>query len=143
MPGKGWGQSPDTDQRRRSIYIHVKRTLRDPLLASFDAADTDSSCPVRFNTTQPTQALGLLNSEFIRREAEAFAGIMLQQFSTTAEQVEEVLRRVTQRPPTAKEIARGTEVIKQWQSADGVDGEQALAYFCLMAFNLNEFIFVE
>jgi hypothetical protein len=52
---------------------HVKRSLTVPILASFDAADTDASCPVRFATTQPTQALGLLNSAFVNEQARRFA----------------------------------------------------------------------
>ncbi|HZP82023.1 MAG TPA: PSD1 and planctomycete cytochrome C domain-containing protein, partial [Chthonomonadaceae bacterium] len=36
MPGAGWGQSPPEEQRRRSVYIHVKRSLITPILASFD-----------------------------------------------------------------------------------------------------------
>ena len=58
VPGKGWGSSPKVEQARRSIYIHVKRSLLSPVLLSFDLAETDRSTPVRFATTQPTQALG-------------------------------------------------------------------------------------
>src|SRR5262249_11406831 len=32
-PGDGWGKSPPEEQARRSIYIHVKRSLITPLLA--------------------------------------------------------------------------------------------------------------
>ena len=44
-----------------------------PQLAAFDAADVDSSCPARFTTTQPTQALGMLNGEFLNAQAQIFA----------------------------------------------------------------------
>ncbi|MFO0888912.1 MAG: DUF1553 domain-containing protein [Isosphaeraceae bacterium] len=53
--------------------MHVKRSLAVPILATHDAADTDSSCPVRYTTTVPTQALGLLNGEFANESAERFA----------------------------------------------------------------------
>ncbi|NCY03136.1 MAG: DUF1553 domain-containing protein, partial [Planctomycetia bacterium] len=53
QPGKGWGTSSPEEQARRSIYAHVKRSLLTPILADFDLADTDTSCPVRFTTTQP------------------------------------------------------------------------------------------
>ena len=43
------------------------------LLANHDQADTDSSCPVRYTTTVPTQALGMMNGEFSNERAEAFA----------------------------------------------------------------------
>src|ERR1044072_1187854 len=73
MPGKNWGKSPLEEQTRRSIYIHVKRSLLVPILESFDLAETDRSTPVRFSTVQPTQALGMINSEFLNYQAEVFA----------------------------------------------------------------------
>src|SRR5712691_3171416 len=73
MPGNGWGKSPPEEQARRSIYIHVKRSLLTPILESFDLAETDRSAPVRFATTQPTQALGMLNSTFLNEQAALFA----------------------------------------------------------------------
>ena len=61
VPGQGWSTSPPAEAARRSVYVHVKRSLLVPIMATHDAADTDFSCPVRYTTTVPTQALGLLN----------------------------------------------------------------------------------
>jgi hypothetical protein len=80
QPGSGWGKSSPDDEARRSVYIHVKRSLLDPILESFDMADTDQTCPVRFATTQPTQALGLLNSEFILQQASRFADMLREKY---------------------------------------------------------------
>ena len=44
-PRAGWGSSPSEEQARRSVYIHVKRSLMTPILESFDAAETDRSTP--------------------------------------------------------------------------------------------------
>jgi len=74
MPGNGWGKSPPEEACRRSVYVHVKRSLLVPILSVHDQADTDSSCPVRYTTTVPTQALGMLNGEFTNQQATAFAG---------------------------------------------------------------------
>ena len=57
------------EQRRRSIYIHVKRSLLPPLLTAFDFPDVDASCEARFVTTQPGQALAMLNGEFLNEQA--------------------------------------------------------------------------
>src|SRR6185295_18188868 len=73
VPGQGWGKSTPEEAARRSIYVHVKRSLLVPVLAHHDQADTDSSCPVRYTTTVPTQALGMLNGEFTNEQAGAFA----------------------------------------------------------------------
>ena len=56
-PGDGWGESSPEEAARRSVYIHVKRSLLTPLLTAFDFPDVDASCEARFVTTQPGQAL--------------------------------------------------------------------------------------
>lgn len=141
-PGSGWGTSPDEDKYRRSIYIHVKRSLIDPLLESFDFADTDQTCPVRFVTTQPTQALGLLNSDFMRRQAVMFA-TSLGSTADVEQRVRLALTRVLQRTPTETEIASGTRLIEKLQTVDDLSPEKSLQYFCLVALNLNEFIYLD
>ena len=73
MPGQGWDVSPPEEADRRSVYVHVKRSLLVPILATHDQADTDASCPVRYTTTVPTQALGLLNGEFTNEQAASLA----------------------------------------------------------------------
>ena len=73
VPGQGWTTSPPAEAARRSVYVHVKRSLLVPIMATHDAADTDFSCPVRYTTTVPTQALGLLNGAFTNEQAARFA----------------------------------------------------------------------
>ena len=79
VPGNGWGKSSPADQSRRSIYIHVKRSLVTPLLSSFDFPDTDSSCDARFVTAPPTQALALFNGAFVHEAAQVFAARLAQE----------------------------------------------------------------
>jgi len=143
-PGSGWGKSSPEERNRRSIYIHIKRSLRPPILVAFDAADPDSTCPVRFSTTQPTQALGMLNSDFIHREATVFAEHLEQTAGNTPrEQVETALWRVFQRPPTKQEIERGLRLIQSLKTDHNLSDRAALKMFCLVALNLNEFLFVD
>jgi hypothetical protein len=144
MPGWGWGKSSPEDEVRRSVYIHVKRTLAVPILASFDAADTDASCPVRFATTQPTQALGMINSKFVNDQAKVFAAFARKQAGADpAAQVRLVLRRVLQREPEAKEVERGVKFLEAMRAEDHLDDAGALRCFCLLALNLNEFMYLD
>ncbi|MFN8707742.1 MAG: PSD1 and planctomycete cytochrome C domain-containing protein [Planctomyces sp.] len=143
VPGAGWGESSPEQESRRSIYIHAKRSLLDPLLEGFDLADTDQSCPVRFSTTQPTQALALLNSDFILRQAEIFAKQISTQSSDLREQVRLALQRVTQRRPTAEEIEQGLRLIESLQKDQSMSPEKARIWFCLMALNLNEMVYLD
>jgi mono/diheme cytochrome c family protein len=143
-PGIGWRPSSPDDQARRSVYIHIKRSLLVPLLAAFDAADTDSSCPVRFTTTQPTQALALLNGEFLNEQAGVFAADAQQQAGDgPAAQVRLALRRVTQREPSAREIDRGVQLMARLRSKHALAAPEALRRFCLLALNLNEFVYLD
>jgi mono/diheme cytochrome c family protein len=143
MPGSGWGKSSERDQRRRSIYIHIKRSLPVPILAINDAAETDSTCPVRFITTQPTQSLTMLNSEFTNHQASHFADAVMNLTSQPAEQVAEILQRVLQRQATEQEIEQGVSFMQQLQERESLNHQQALQAFCLLALNLNEFVYVD
>jgi mono/diheme cytochrome c family protein len=144
VPGKGWETSGPEDAARRSVYVHVKRSLRLPILESFDAAEPDTSCPVRFVTVQPTQALGTLNSEFMNQEADKLAKRLKREAGEDMrKQVALAMRLVTSREPTEKDVARGVELIESMTKKDGATPDVALKYFCLLALNLNEFVYLD
>jgi hypothetical protein len=144
VPGSGWGKSSPEEQARRSVYIYVKRSLIEPMIASFDGPDPDLPCPARFATTQPTQALGMLNSDFINQQAAVFARLLKQKAGDKpADQVTLALWRVLQRAPTPAEVARGVRLIESLQRNEKATSDAALTAFCLVALNLNEFVYVD
>ena len=143
QPGRGWKVSPPEEAARRSVYVHLKRSLQVPFLSVFDAADTDATCPVRFATTQPTQALSMLNGEFANEQAEIFAADVRKKAGDLAkDQVRLILWRACQREPSAREIERGVRLINDL-AADGVARPDALRLYCLLALNLNEFVYLD
>ena len=147
-PGAGWGSTPPAEQARRSVYIHVKRSLLTPLLADFDLADTDTPCPVRFVTTQPTQALGMMNGEFIQRQARVFADRVRREAggpdaADVRACVERAIAIALVRQPTADEIARGLALIDQLETTEGISPGRALELYCLLLLNLNEFAYLD
>jgi mono/diheme cytochrome c family protein len=147
-PGQGWEYSSPEEQARRSVYIHIKRSLTVPLLAVFDANDVDSSCPVRYATTQPTQSLTMLNSEFLASQAAILARDLEREVSaepgeSDAAFVAAALTRVAQRDPTAGEVERGVAFIERMREEHGLSRELAAMKFCLMAMNLNEFLYLD
>jgi hypothetical protein len=144
MPGNGWGKSPVEEQCRRSIYIHLKRSLVTPILESFDTAETDRSTPVRFVTTQPTQALALLNGEFVHQQAGLFANRLRREAgSDMRKQVSLGLNLATSRPPSEAEIRRGVDLMAALRTKEGVSEQAALQSFCLVVLNLNEFVYLD
>jgi hypothetical protein len=144
VPGKGWETGGPEDSNRRSVYVHVKRSLRLPILDSFDAAEPDATCPVRFVTVQPTQALGTLNSEFMNDEAGKLAARLKREAGgDVAGRVKLAWRLVTGRVATDADVARGVGMIDEIIKKDGAAPDVALKYFCLLALNLNEFVYVD
>ncbi len=143
-PGDGWGDSSATERARRSAYVFVKRSLILPIIASFDGPETDFSCPVRFSTTQPTQALGMINSDFINEQALTFARLIAKEGGASSEaQVKFGLQRTLQREPTVKEIQRGVNFLSSMKSKAHLTEEEALQKYCLLLLNLNEFFYLD
>jgi len=143
-PEAAWGESSPDDQRRRSIYIHVKRSLVEPVLQTFDAADNQASCAARFVTTVPTQALTMLNSEFFNQQAALLARRLEREAGDDpASQVERAIRLALSREAEPDEIRRGVELLSGWQEDDQLFRKQALEQFCLMIYNLNEFVYID
>jgi len=144
-PGTNWDLlCPPEERARRSVYVHIKRSLAVPILSAFDQAETDGSCPVRFTTTQPAQALGMINGEFAHEQAKIFAEDVRKKAGDDATaQVKLILRRVTQREATAKEVDRGLKFLATMQEAHKQSRDEALKSFCLLALNLNEFVYLD
>jgi hypothetical protein len=143
-PGDGWGKSTPEEAASRSVFVYIKRAVPVPLLAAFDGPDLDATCPVRFTTTQPTQALALINSDFLNSQAKTLAeSIKKDSGADVKAQVRLALRRVLQRGPTDKEVDRGLRFIEQAVKADKLTEEEALRRFCVIALNLNEFVYLD
>jgi hypothetical protein len=144
MPGAGWGNSSPEERARRSVYIHVKRSLITPILADFDFPDSDSSCAARFATVQPAQALGMINGAFLHEQAEAFAARLRREAGDDRRaQIKRALRLVISREPEERELDRGVALIESLKQKHGASDDAALNYFCLFALNLNEFVYLD
>ena len=144
VKGKGWGSSTPEQANRRSVYIKVMRSMQMPLLVNHDMADTDSTCPVRFNTTVPTQALNMLNGKFMNDSAKTFADRLRKEGGDKqTSQVQHGLRIVLSRDPTEKEVKAGEKMIGDMKVKFNLSDEEALTRFALLALNLNEFIYLD
>jgi hypothetical protein len=144
-PGADWytAKMKPEDLNRRSIYIHVKRSLIYPLLASFDLPETDRTTPTRFSSTQPTQALSMMNGPLLNKQAAVLAERVRKESGVEPHAfTRRLFSLVMQRPPTEKEIAEGMALLTRMQGR-GVKPDQAQTYLCLLALNLNEFLYLD
>ena len=143
-PGDGWGQSTPESQARRSIYIHLKRSLLPPLLTAFDFPDVDSSCEDRFKTTQPGQALAMLDGEFLNEQASKLAArVTTEAGPEPRAQVALAIRLALDRPATDEEVGEGLELLDRLTKVRGQTPADALKYWCLTVLNLNEFVYLD
>jgi mono/diheme cytochrome c family protein len=143
-PGEGWPTSPPEEANRRSVYVHVKRSLQVPVLVAHDQADTDNSCPVRYVTTVPTQALGLLNGEFSNESAAAFAARLEKECpGDLPAQVARGIRLTTGRIPAADEVARDVAFVRELKAKHNLTDRTALTRYCLLLLNTNEFVYLD
>ena len=122
---------------RRSIYVFMRRSMRVPFFEVFDVPDGMQSRGVRELTTVPTQALMLLNNQFVRNQASLFAERIRKNVGEKdlSDFVEEAYWLALSRSPTEKEVNASVELL-------GNEG-QSLENFCHILFTLNEFCYVD
>jgi len=131
---KGWYPSPRPEANARSVYLIQKRTVRVPLLETFDLPENATSCGRRDVSTVAPQALALLNSPLAAEAAAAFAErVRVEAGERTGAQVERAYALALQRAPTADERAACVEFA----------GRRGLIELCRVLLNVNEFAYLD
>ncbi len=142
-PGQGWGESSADQQARRSIYIHVKRSLPVPLLSAFDFPETDISCEARFLTIQPGQALTMLNSQWMQQQSAALlARAQREAGPELAAQAKRCLELVTSRPAADEDVHELVDLVHSLRDEHHLSEERAREAMCLVALNINPFFYL-
>ena len=78
----------DGQQKRRSLYLQVRRSQPVAMLQSFDAPVMDVNCEMRPVSTVATQSLILMNGEFAWQQADLLAGrVVREAVPLTSEQL--------------------------------------------------------
>jgi hypothetical protein len=118
---------------RRSVYVYRKRGLPFPMFEVFDLPDQNISCGRRNVSTVPTQALTLLNDEFVLRQSKLFADRVEEGArGNAAKQVDLAYRIALSRSPREDELKLALEFLQK----------RSLADFTHVLLNLNEFLYV-
>lgn len=144
QPGAGWGNSPVDQQARRSIYIHVKRSLPVPMMSAFDFPETDISCEARFLTTQPGQALNMLNSQWMQEQAQAFQQRVAREVGDDLQlQAVRALELSTSQEPDPADVAELVSLVGRLKNEQHLSDLQARQAMCLVALNINSFFYLE
>ena len=138
-------------QWRRSVYIYVKRQLLMPMLELFDAPTTTDSCAERTRSVVPTQALVLMNDEFVEDQA----GFLAQRVATEAggdlvKTIERMHLLALARGPSAERLKQVTTFVAARESSYAAEAgaketprQRALTDLAHVLFNSSEFITIE
>jgi hypothetical protein len=157
----GQGNAPD-DKPRRSVYLQVRRTKPVAFLAAFDAPTVELNCDRRVGTTSAPQALMLMNSDFILKQAGHFAARIRKETPPDFER-DRVMKMDTknvrpaqyaafawretyQRTATTEEIAFATQFLAMqiYRLRAHADPElAALTNLCQQLLSSNEFLHVD
>ena len=106
---------------------------RFPMFEVFDLPDQNTSCGRRNVSTVPTQALTLLNDEFVLRQAKLFADRVKEAAPGDAGEAGRLAYRIAlSRPPREDEAALAADFLQK----------RSLADFTHVLLNLNEFLYV-
>jgi hypothetical protein len=133
---------------RRSVYLQVRRSQPLTLLQVFDQPVMETNCTRRGVSTVASQALTLLNSDFLVRQADAFANRV--QRERPADFAGYAVLLAFGRPATAGERAKLAAFLSEQTSRHAVTlagkadaSHQALADLCHMLLSANELAYVD
>ncbi|MEK6260381.1 MAG: PSD1 and planctomycete cytochrome C domain-containing protein [Planctomycetota bacterium] len=133
---------------RRSVYLRVKRSELIPLMTMFDAPEPTQSVGERISTTVPTQSLAMMNSPFVRQQAEQLSKrIRPSQETPLATSVDHAYRIAFARVPSEPERTQMLAFIESQRALAGGDPaantDKALTEFCQVLLCLNEFVYID
>ncbi|HYE21424.1 MAG TPA: PSD1 and planctomycete cytochrome C domain-containing protein [Tepidisphaeraceae bacterium] len=119
---------------RRSVYMMQQRIRFQPFLGTFDGADTNAVTGLRRSDTTPQQALFMLNSALIHKQADRLAQRLEKESSDPADRVRRAYLLSLGRPATQEEVEEAVAFVRErnnWPSLFRV------------LLSSNEFVFVE
>jgi hypothetical protein len=146
-PNTVWRPDPEPEASRRTVYVHVKRSLLSPLLEALDLCDTTRGSGRRAVTTVAPQALMLFNGDFVLEQSRRLAELLLEEAGDDpGRQIERAYRLVLCRRPSPAESADLRAFLKRQASrheaaASAGARKHALTLACRVLFNLNEFVY--
>ena len=137
---------------RRSVYSYWKRGMKFPMFDVHDQPDQNITTEKRNITTVPTQALTLLNNEFVLLHARYLAERVVREGggSDPAAQIKTLYRIALSREPSPAELAGQMEFIRKQRefraakasgSGENVD-LAALVDLSHVLLNTNEFVYI-
>ncbi len=131
------------EQKRRSIYLMVRRNFLSPFLEAFDFPRPFSTLGRRETTNVPAQSLALLNDPFVIEQAAQWAESVTKLEIETDPRIRRMFEMALGRLPNETELVASRAYLSEMAREQG-PGKENLAWrdFAQSLFNLKEFIYV-
>src|SRR5262245_3259011 len=149
LQGKWVMTAEEPSTWRRSVYAYWKRGLKYPMFEVHDQPDPNVTCEMRNTTTVPTQALTLLNNEFVLIQARNFAERVTREAGADSEKQIRLLYRIAlSREPERKELEQSLAFLqkqREYHATRASVPDSALAALTDLAhvmLNANEFVYI-
>ena len=130
----------DISNHKRTVYQMIRRNGKDAYWELFDAPDRNQSTSSRRVSTVPMQALFMMNSEFVRKNAEAFAKRL--DGERDPDKVRAAFELAYGRPATDSEVETSISYLTEFSGGGEIGGEAWLS-FCRTLMASNEFIYLD
>ena len=128
---------------RRSIYLPLRRSNLPTLYMLFDFGDATSPEGHRNPTTVATQALFVMNSPLVNREAKELAERLMKQDKKETKRVEAAYVAILDRRPAPAEIDAGLTYMQNLRHKwNDIDEAKAWQSFCHALMASNEFLYI-
>ncbi|MEK7794769.1 MAG: DUF1553 domain-containing protein, partial [Candidatus Hydrogenedentota bacterium] len=140
---------PMDGDRRRSIYLEVRRNFLAPMLLAYDMPAPETTIGRRTVSNVPAQALILMNDPFVVDQAKAWSDRLLGAGATGLDdQIKEVFLEALSRPPTDNELVAMRAFVEKQANEKSVPVNEAVHHpeiwleLCHVVFTLKEFSFI-
>lgn len=134
------------DHVKRSVYLMTQRLFKHPFLGLFDGPDTNTSIPTRKSSSNPGQALYLMNSEPIREISLVFADRARERRMKDDETIQWIWRRAYSRPASSEELKLARSYLARFLATAknrGYIQREAWASLCRAVLTSNEFFHLD
>jgi hypothetical protein len=119
---------PMDGNRRRTIYLEVRRNFLPALLQAFDFPTPDTTHGLRNTSNVPAQSLVLMNDPFVAAQAKTWAEALCGYTAMSAEQrVATMYRRALSRAPQPEEVGAAVAFLRAQAPRYGIAEEEAPA----------------
>jgi cytochrome c553 len=132
----GWSGPLDGD-RRRSIYVEVRRNALSHFLTAFDRPQPFSTVGLRHTSNSPAQPLTLLNDPLVHQLAGEWGSSLASRYDRDDDALDEAYLAAFARTPDDAERARMLSHLATAESR-----ERGWSEVCLVLINSKEFIYL-